>query len=421
MGQSMIQNIKLYLLENNTGQIPGVKENPRDLTGDGFAKAKQSIKDFPEMLEVRTLVAVKHEDRFVVIGGNQRLRAMRDLDYDTAPVMVVDWTVGKINEFIIKDNIEYGVWNFDLLANEWDSNLLVDWGMNLPVEFGDVDDITEGLTDENEVPEILPNPKSKIGDVWICGNHRVMCGDSTSIDAVERLMDGQKADMVFTDPPYGMSYGGGRAAGEHALDKKTGGVKIKAHGMIMNDDLQGDDLLQLVKDALGSAIAFSKEGAAAYTCFTWRTYAEFQNALLEAGLAVKNCIVWDKKSIGLGNSHYRPQHEFIFYSGGQWYGDKSESDVWYMSRGATGQYVHPTQKPVELIERALENSSKKGDVVIDVFGGSDSTLIACEKTNRQARLMELDPKYCDVIVKRWQDFTGKDAILESTQQKFNEL
>lgn len=128
----MIQNIKLYLLENNTGQIPGVKENPRDLTGDGFAKAKQSIKDFPEMLEVRTLVVVKHGEMFVVIGGNQRLRAMRDLDYDTAPVMVVDWTVDKINEFIIKDNIEYGVWNFDLLANEWDSVPLVEWGLELP-------------------------------------------------------------------------------------------------------------------------------------------------------------------------------------------------------------------------------------------------------------------------------------------------
>ena len=150
MGQSMIQNIKLYLLENNTGQIPGVKENPRDLTGDGFAKAKQSIKDFPEMLEVRTLVVVKHEDRLVVIGGNQRLRAMRDLDYDTAPVMVVDWPVDKINEFIIKDNIEYGVWNFDLLANEWDSVPLVDWGMNLPV-------VDIGFDDVEEIQPYLPS------------------------------------------------------------------------------------------------------------------------------------------------------------------------------------------------------------------------------------------------------------------------
>lgn len=167
----MIQNIKLYLLENNLGQIPGVKENPRDLTGDGFAKAKQSIKDFPEMLEVRALVAVKHEDRFVVIGGNQRLRAMRDLDYDTAPVMVVDWPVDKINEFIIKDNVEYGVWNFDLLANEWDSNLLVDWGMNLPVDFGEVEESpkivdpqpsTYGISIETQNKEAFENIKEEL-------------------------------------------------------------------------------------------------------------------------------------------------------------------------------------------------------------------------------------------------------------------
>lgn len=148
----MIQNIKLYLLENNTGQIPGVKENPRDLTGDGFAKAKQSIKDFPEMLDVRTLVAVKHGDRFVVIGGNQRLRAMRDLDYDNAPVMVVDWSVDKINEFIIKDNVEYGIWNFDLLANEWDTELLTEWGLDIPNELANDDiidskDLSDSIND----------------------------------------------------------------------------------------------------------------------------------------------------------------------------------------------------------------------------------------------------------------------------------
>lgn len=167
----MIQEIKLYLLENNTGQIPGIKENPRDLTGDGFAKAKQSIKDFPEMLEVRTLVAVKHEDKFVVIGGNQRLRAMRDLGYETAPVMVVDWSIDKINEFIIKDNVEYGVWNFDLLANEWDAELLVEWGMNLPVDFGEVEEQpkiidpqppTYGISIETQNQEAFENIKAEL-------------------------------------------------------------------------------------------------------------------------------------------------------------------------------------------------------------------------------------------------------------------
>jgi len=265
--------------------------------------------------------------------------------------------------------------------------------------------LTDGLTDEDAVPDVPDEPKTKLGDIYRLGNHRLMCGDSTSIDAFDKLVP-EKADMIFTDPPYGMSYGGGRAAGS---TKK--GALVKAHGMIINDDLQGTELIGLVRDAIATAAAKSKEGAPLYACFTWRTYAEFEEAIETAGYSVKNCIVWDKKSIGLGNSHYRPQHEFIFYCGGQWYGDKSEGDVWYMSRGATGNYVHPTQKPVELIERALKNSSKAGDVIIDCFGGSGSTMIACEKIGRHSRLMELDPKYCDVIVKRWEDFTGKKAEL----------
>jgi DNA modification methylase len=274
----------------------------------------------------------------------------------------------------------------------------------------------EGKTDEDEVPEVPNTPKTVLGDVWLCGKHRVMCGDSTSIDAVEKLIAGQKADMVFTDPPYGMAYGGGRAAGS---TKK--GARVKAHGMILGDDKTGEDLIALVREALLSAVASSKNGAASYICFPWRTYSEFERAIEACSLDISACIVWDKKSIGLGHANYRPQHEFIFYcKGDAWFGDKSQSDVWYMSRGATGDYVHPTQKPVELIERAIWNSSKGGDSVLDLFGGSGSTMIACEKTGREARLMELDPKYCDVIVKRWQDFTGKSATLESSGEPFGE-
>jgi DNA modification methylase len=271
--------------------------------------------------------------------------------------------------------------------------------------------LTDGLTDEDAVPEVPIEPTTKLGDIYQLGNHRLMCGDSTSIDAVDRLMDGQKADMIFTDPPYGMSYGGGRAQGENVKFKNRSGG-IKAHGMILGDDKTGDDLIQLIRDALLSAVTTTKEGSSAYVCFPWRTYTEFEAAMLECGLKASACIVWDKKSIGLGQSNYRPQHEFIFYcKGGAWYGDKAQSDVWYMSRGATGQYVHPTQKPVELIEKAINNSSKAGDIIIDCFGGSGSTMIAAEKLGRHSRLMELDPKYCDVIIKRWEDFTGKKAVL----------
>jgi DNA modification methylase len=302
----------------------------------------------------------------------------------------------------------------DLDAEGFDLSLT---GFN-PDEIGNfLAEPTEGLTDEDAVPEVPAVPVTVEGDVWILGRHRLMCGDSTSQSAFDGLMGGVLADMIFTDPPYGMSYGGGRARGEDQKFKNRSGG-IKSHGMIMNDDLQGDDLIALVRDAIATSTACMKSGGALYACFTWRTYAEFEAGLESCGHKVKACIVWDKKSIGLGNSNYRPQHEFIFYCGGQWYGDKSQSDVWYMSRGATGDYVHPTQKPVELVERALNNSSKAGDIVIDCFGGSGSTLIACEKTARSARLMELDPKYCDVIVKRWQEFTGQQATLEATGETF---
>ena len=214
-----------------------------------------------------------------------------------------------------------------------------------------------------------------------------------------------------------MSYGGGRAAGS---SKK--GDLVKAHGMIINDDLRGRELNTLLVDALSNSKMFSKEDAPCYVCLNYKNYVNFQDAFKSAGYEIDNCIVWDKKSIGLGMSNYRPQHEFIFYcKGGLWYGSKNQSDIWSMSRGNTSAYVHPTQKPVELIQIALINSSKKGDVILDVFGGSGSTIIACESTSRRAMVVDLDPKYCDVIIQRWQNYTGNNAVLESTDEIYNSL
>jgi DNA modification methylase len=361
-----------------------------------------------------------------IIAGHGRVMAARKLAITDVPcVRLTHLTEAQKKAYVIADNklaLNAG-WDDEMLAVELTD--LKDMGFDLDLTGFSTDEIeallaptgTEGLTDEDAVPEVPEAPVTVLGDVWLLGKHRVMCGDSTSIDAVDKLMDGQKADMVFTDPPYGMSYGGGRAAGS---TKK--GALVKAHGMILGDDKTGDDLISLIRDALASTVAVSKSGSATYVCFPWRTYSEFEAAMEECGLKASACIVWDKKSIGLGNANYRPQHEFIFYcKGGAWYGDKAQSDVWYMSRGATGAYVHPTQKPVEMIQRALENSSKGGDTVLDVFGGSGSTLIACEKTGRINRSMELDPKYCDVIVQRWQEFTGQIATLESDGKPFISL
>ena len=421
-GDKLKDNFPSYKTAPLDGLIPYAR-NSRTHSEEQVAQIAASIREFG----FTNPVLVDGEGG--IIAGHGRVMAARKLGLAEVPVIVLDHlTPAQRRAYVIADNklaLNAG-WDDEMLRVEF-ADLKAD-GFDLALTGFSLDEIgalepvrlTEGLTDEDAVPEAPEVPVTVEGDVWLLGNHRLMCGDSTSIDAMERCVGGHKADMIFTDPPYGMSYGGGRAAGDHARDKKTGGVKIKSHGMIMNDDLQGDSLVALVRDALASSIACTKDGAPLYACFTWRTYAEFERSLEELGREVKACIVWDKKSIGLGNAHYRPQHEFIFYCGGQWFGDKSQSDVWYMSRGNTGAYVHPTQKPVELIEKAIINSSKSGDMVVDCFGGSGSTLIACEKLNRHARLMELDPKYCDVIVKRWQEFTGKQAVLESTGEPFSE-
>jgi len=360
-----------------------------------------------------------------IIAGHGRVMAARKLGIEEVPTMTATgWTKAQKQAYVLADNQlpQNAGWDMDLLSVEMKDLDADGFDLSL-IGFGEdmladmLVDETEGLTDEDAVPDVPENPVTALGDVWMLGNHRLMCGDSTSIDAVNKLMAGQKADMVFTDPPYGMKYGGGRAAGSTPK-----GAKVKAHGMILGDDKTGGDLIELIREALLTAVASIKGGAATYVCFPWRTYSEFEAALKECGLVPSACIVWDKKSIGLGNANYRPQHEFIFYiKGGAWYGDKAQSDVWYSSRGATGDYVHPTQKPVELIERAVTNSSKGGDVILDVFGGSGTTMIAAEKNGRHSRLMELEPKYCDVIVKRWCKFTGEDATLEANGKSFSVL
>lgn len=406
----------------SASDITPFARNSRTHSDEQVAQVAASIKEFGWTNPILI------DETSTIIAGHGRLMAAQRLGLSEVPTIRLEGlTDAQKRAYVIADNklaLNAG-WDEEMLAIEIGD--LLEQGFDLDLtgfgedEIGallaDVNKVDEGLTNEDAVPELPEAPTSKLGDVWLLGRHRVICGDSTQIDTADKLTDKQLVDVVFTDPPYGMSYGGGRAAGSTPK-----GARVKAHGMIKGDDLQGDSLIGLVKDALTVSVASAKKGAAYYVCFTWRTYSEFEAALEECGLSVSNCIVWDKKSIGLGNANYRPQHEFIFYvKGGDWHGDKSQSDIWQMGRGATTDYVHPTQKPVELIEKALLNSSKAGDTVLDVFGGSGSTLIAAEKTGRNARLIELDEKYVDVIVKRWQDFTGHDALHLETGKTFNEI
>ena len=408
----------MELIKKKVSELIPYINNSRTHSEEQITQIVSSIKEFGF-----TNPILIGEDNSI-IAGHGRLQAVKRLGLEEVPCITISGlTKTQIKALIIADNqlaLNAG-WDLEKLSVEIEG--LEDDKFDISIlGFEDkfLNDLmkeeVKGLTDEDAVPEAKENPKSKLGDIFILGNHRLMCADATIKTDVEKLLNSQNADMIFTDPPYGMSYGGGRAEGSTPK-----GALVKAHGMIKNDDLRNDDLVNLIKESLNLALSVSKKGCSAYICFTWRTYKEFYNAISDAGFNIKNCIVWDKKSIGLGNSNYRPQHEFIFYCGDQWYGDKSQSDVWYMSRGATSEYVHPTQKPVELICKALENSSKREDVIIDCFGGSGSTLIACEKLGRKANLMELDPKYCDVIIQRWQQFTGKEAIHEQSGKTYNSI
>ena len=262
-----------------------------------------------------------------------------------------------------------------------------------------------GLTDDDAVPETPKEPVSRPGDLWILGNHRLLCGDSTMLSDVEKLMGNELADMAFTDPPYNVDYG------NNAKDKMRGKDR-----RILNDAL-GDGFYQFLYDACVNLLMVTKGGC--YVAMSSSELHTLQKAWLDAGGKWSTFIIWSKNTFTLGRADYQRQYEPILYGWKQgadhfWCGDRDQSDIWNYNKPRVND-LHPTMKPVELVERALTNSSKTRDIVLDLFGGSGTTLIACEKTGRQARLMELDPKFVDVIVKRWEDYTGQKAVLSNRE------
>ena len=339
-----------------------------------------------------------------IIAGHGRVLASRKLNLVSVPcIQLSHLTEAQKKAYIIADNklaLNAG-WDDEMLAVELTD--LKDMGFDLDLTGFNTDEIdallapvgTEGLTDEDAVPEVPEAPVTVLGDVWLLGNHRLMCGDSTSIDAVEKLMAGQKADMVFTDPPYNVAFNG-----------RSGKFDV-----IKNDNLSDDQFAKFINDWLQTFEAFRPNSY--YICCNWAFYG-----ILQTTLKPKACIVWAKNVFGLGRG-YRHQHEFIIFDGLIDASIKNESDLWNIAKDS--KYVHPTQKPVALSERAIKNSTKTNNIVLDYFGGSGSTMIACEKTGRINRSMELDPKYCDVIVQRWQEFTGKTATLEANGNPFISL
>jgi len=318
----------------------------------------------------------------VVIIGHCRLIAAKRLKLETVPVLrMEDLTDEQAQKLRLLDNkLNESEWDMDLLAEDIPlldfSDFDIDWG--LP----DLDDDIE--IEEDEAPELPEEPKSKLGDMYQLGNHRLICGDSTDVAVIDRLMDGVKADMVFTDPPYNVAFNG-----------RSGKFDV-----IENDDLSENDFKDLITASCNIIRTLNPKEY--YIWCNWKFYG-----ILQEQLDYKSCIVWAKNVFGMGKG-YRHQHEFCLFNGTIDEGINNESDLWEIAKDTN--YVHPTQKPVGLCARALKNH-KKAEVIVDLFGGSGSTLIACEQLNRKCYMCELDPRYVDVIIERWEKFTGKKAVL----------
>jgi len=384
--------------------------NPRNNTA-AIDTVKASIAEFG----FRQPIVV--DEKMVVIVGHTRLAAAKALGLATVPGHIAEGlTPAQARAYRLMDNRSHQEteWDFDLLGPEIADLQAMSVDLALTgFDATEIDKLLEpepvlGLTDEDDAPELADQVMTAPGDLWILGNHRLMCGDSVVLTDVERLMAGAKADLVFTDPPYNVDY--------------TGNTNEKLK--IQNDKMTTEDFVAFLQGTFASYRVLIKPGASMYVCHPSSFQREFQNALESAGFSVRAQIIWAKNRFAWGFGRYKFQHEPIFYchvegESDAWYGDKTQSTLWQEKRPAASR-LHPTMKPVELIERALRNSSKAGDRVVDLFGGSGSTMIACEKTGRESSLMELDPKYADVIIKRWQDFTGKKAIHAESGKEFGE-
>ncbi len=356
-------------------------------------------------------------DKLVPYARNSRTHSDTQVAQIAASIKEWGWTEAQRRAYVLADNqlaLNAG-WDMDLLSIEMQDLNADGFDLSL-IGFDDkmldallADKTEDGLTDPDDAPEPTDDPETKLGDVWVLGGHRLMCGDSTSIDDMEKLTAQQKVDMWLTDPPYNVAYEGG------TKEKLT----------IKNDSMGDDQFRQFLRDAYVAADAVMKAGAVFYI---WHADSEgynFRGAAKDAGWTVRQCLIWKKSSLVMGRQDYHWKHEPCLYgwkegSAHLWAADRKQTTILEFDKPSRNG-EHPTMKPVALFEYQLLNNTKGGDIVLDSFGGSGTTMIAAEKNGRLSRLMELDPKYCDVIIKRWQEFTGKTATLEGDGRTFAEI
>ena len=353
-----------------------------------------------------------------IIAGHGRLMAAQKLGLDKVPTIeLAHLSETQKRAYILADNklAELAGWDNDMLSVEF-AELLND-GFDLSLTGFSDEEInalnpqqdSDGLTDPDDTPEVTEKVVSTLRDIWVLGKHRLMCGDSTIIDDVNNLMSGTQADMLITDPPYNVAYKG----------------KTKDALTIKNDSISDGAFQQFLRDAFVTASTVMKPGAVFYIWHADSEGLNFRAACHDAELTVRQCLIWNKSSMVMGRQDYHWKHEPCLYgwkdgAGHLWASDRKQTTILNFDKPQRNG-EHPTMKPVALFEYQLLNNTKGGDIVLDSFGGSGTTMIACEKNGRYARLMELDPKYCDVIIKRWQNFTGKDAIHAESGKTFNSM
>ena len=383
--------------------VPYVR-NARKIPQKAIDKVAGSLQEFGW----RQPIVVDKEGSVIV--GHTRLKAAQKLNYKEVPVHVADkLSEAQVKAYRLADNRtgEETGWDEELLSLEIKE--LADYDIDIDLTgFNDNEvnkllnqyaESQQGKIGDDDIPDEIET-RSQVGDLWLLGNHRVICGDSTNEENIKKLFDGQKADMMFTDPPYNVDYGGT----DHPSWKRRS---------IQNDNMSDAQFVEFIENYLTAAKPYIKQGAPSYICYGERNSIQFLTAFKNAGLHHSSNIIWKKDSLVLGRSDYHYIHEPIFYGWfeGQkhiYYGDRKQQSVWEIKRPKRSD-LHPTMKPIELIDKAMMNSSKNEDIIYEPFGGSGSTLISAEKNNRVCYAIELDPKYCDTIIQRWEDFTGNKA------------